>query len=351
MLKILEKKRVLVAMSGGVDSSVSAALLKKAGFQVAGVFLRCYEQGGCGTIEDLSMARLASDKIGIPFYVFDFRKEYKNKVIDYFIKGYASGKTPNPDIVCNSEIKFNLLFKKAMALGFDYLATGHYANIKKHGKKLRILKGKDPNKDQSYFLYALNPEVLPKLIFPVGKYMKKDVRGIAKKFGLPNAKRKDSQGICFIGKVKLYDFLKDFLPPRQGKIIDDKGDILGKHKGFYYYTIGQRKGLNLSGGPYYIYKTDSKKNIVFVTKKKSKLDKKEVFISDLKWFSDKGPDLPLRVNAKIRYRHKGASARLIKKSNSKFLLVFNKPQWAIAPGQSAVFYKGNELLGGGIICN
>jgi len=348
MAKEKKKKKVLVAISGGVDSSVSAGLLKEAGFEVSGAFLRCYEQGGCGTIDDLLMARLAADKIGIPFYVFDFRKEYKKRVIDYFIKGYASGKTPNPDIMCNSEIKFNLLFKKAMALGFDYLATGHYANIEKRKGKAWILKGKDPNKDQSYFLYALNPEVLGKLIFPVGKYMKKEVRKIAKKFGLPNAERKDSQGICFVGKVKLYDFLKDFLPPKPGKIIDDKGQVLGKHKGFYYYTIGQRKGLDLPGGPYYIYETDHKKNIVFVTKDKRKLDKKEITVTDLKWLAGKEPKFPLRINAKIRYRHKGANAKLIK-TGKKFHMVFNKPQWAIAPGQSTVFYKGNELLGGGII--
>lgn len=337
-------------MSGGVDSSVAAALLKRSGYDVTGVFLRCYETEGCRTFEDLSMARLAARKIGIPFYTFDFRQEYKKRVIDYFVKSYAEGLTPNPDIICNKEIKFGLLFEKAMSLGFDYLATGHYARLRREiqnpKSQIQILKGKDLNKDQSYFLYRVATDVLRNVVFPIGDYKKTQVRKLAKKFGLPNADKPDSQGICFVGKVKLEDFLKKFIPPKRGEIVDGNGRIVGFHKGAHYFTIGQRRGLRLAGGPYYVLEKDVQKNILVVTKRKRDLLKREAVLRDVVWLGGK---LPQKINVKIRYRHPGAPATLYKIQDTKYKILFSKPQFAVAPGQSAVFYKREQLLGGGII--
>ncbi len=333
-------------MSGGVDSSVAAALLKKAGFEVAGAFLKCWQadkENYCSTDEDQRIARLVANKIGIPFYTFDFTREYKEKVIDYFIKEYARGKTPNPDIICNQEIKFGILLKKATALGFHFLATGHYARVEAVKDRIKLLKGRDKNKDQSYFLYALKPKVLKKIMFPVGGCKKDEVRKMAKVFNLPNADKKDSQGICFVGKVKLIDFLKEYLPPKKGKILLKDGKVIGEHQGFYYYTIGQRKGLHLSSGPYFVLKINPKNNTLIVSRDEKDLYKKELKAKRINWLNK--PKLPIKVTAKIRYRHKGAKAKLY----SGGRLVFEKPQMAIAPGQSVVFYKGEELLGGGII--
>ncbi|MBI2625201.1 MAG: tRNA 2-thiouridine(34) synthase MnmA [Candidatus Nealsonbacteria bacterium] len=345
-------KKILVAMSGGVDSSVAAALLKRAGFNVAGAFLRCYETPGCPALEDLGVARLAAAKIGIPFYVFDFRKEYKKKVIGYFVSGYKKGLTPNPDIMCNKTVKFGLLFEKAMALGFDYLATGHYARLEEKGGKIKLLKGKDPNKDQSYFLYAVKPEFLKRVIFPVGDKKKAEVRKLAKKFGLPNAQRPDSQGICFVGRVRLGDFLDQYIKPKTGKVRLFLGNgeykEIGEHQGAHYFTIGQRQGLGLGGGPYFVLGTDVKKNFVTVTKNEKDLCRKEIIISGLSWISGE-PKFPLRATVKIRYRHKGGTATIYKMPDAKYRILFQKPQRAIAKGQSAVFYKGSQLLGGGLI--
>lgn len=346
------KNRVIVAMSGGVDSSVSAALLKKAGFDVTGMFMKCWSADdpfgeNCTSTDDERMARLAAIRIGIPFYSVNLVKEYKEKVVKYLLNGYKKGITPNPDVMCNKEIKFGLFFEKAMDLGADFVATGHYAQIVQKDKKYKILAGKDPNKDQSYFLSFINPKLLPKILFPIGEYKKTEVRKMAQKFGLPNAARKDSQGVCFVGKINFAEFLKQYIKTKPGKIVDLDGTVLGEHDGAYYYTIGQRKGIGLSGGPYYVVDTNLKKNLVIVSKDEKDLYKSEVKVKNLNWFSK-----PTKqgISASIRYRQSPAPGTFfIDKFGKGGKLVFNQPQRAITPGQLAVLYQGEQMLAGGII--
>ena len=335
-------------MSGGVDSSVSAALLKKAGFDVTGMFMKCWSAQdpfgeNCTATDDERMARLAAAKIGIPFYSINLIKEYRQRVVQYLLDGYKKGITPNPDIMCNKEIKFGLFFDKAMELGVDYVATGHYARVHKGS----IFMAKDQNKDQSYFLSFIKPEVLDKVMFPIGDYTKPEVRKLAKKFGLPNAERKDSQGICFVGKVDFVDFLKEYIPVRQGNIVDTQGNILGQHEGAVYYTIGQRKGLGLAGGPYFVVDKDIKKNTVTVSKNEDHLLQKEVRLKNLNWFVEPKQDL---VHARIRYRQKPAAGTFrIGKSVTAGKLIFDSPQRAITSGQMAVLYQGDQMIAGGVI--
>lgn len=332
-------------MSGGVDSSVAALLLKRQGFKVAGGYMKCwdYDAVECTGAEDEKMARLAAAHIGIPFYVFDFRKDYKKKVFDYFLKEYKTGRTPNPDVMCNRYIKFGLFLEKAMEQGFDYVATGHYARVRQ-GK---LLKGKDENKDQSYFLAFVKPDVLDKVIFPLGNYTKTQVREIAKRANLPNAERPDSQGLCFVGEVKMESFLKKYIKPKPGLIVDEDGKKLGSHQGIWFYTIGQRKGIELPGGPYYVLDKDVKKNILIVTKNEKNLLKKELTATNLSWLLGKAPAKKSRVRVMIRYRQEPASATLLVSSPAK--VIFSRAQRAITPGQAVVFYKRGELLGCGII--
>ncbi len=347
-------KKVIIAMSGGIDSSVAAALLKKTGFDVIGVFMKfwaekdkdglVYVQNRCCTPESEKRARAVADKLDIPFYVFNFEKEFKKKVVDYFLKNYKLRLTPNPCVVCNKEIKFKLLWKKVMALEADYIATGHYA--RKKDKKL--LKGIDKEKDQSYFLWQLDQRILKKILFPVGDYTKTEVRKLAKRFKLPVLNIPESQEICFI-QTTINDFLKKHLKAKPGRIINDKGKIIGKHSGLHFYTIGQRKGIKLPEGPFYVLDKDIKRNLLIVTKNEKDLYKKELFVKNINWISD--VRFPLRVMVKIRYRHKPALAIISRQKNNSVKVVFSKPQRAITPGQSVVFYKGQEVLGGGIILN
>ncbi|MDD5032580.1 MAG: tRNA 2-thiouridine(34) synthase MnmA [Candidatus Pacebacteria bacterium] len=350
MKKIVKKLKVFVAMSGGVDSSVSAALLKKQGYDVYGVFIKgWYPQGiPCDWRNDRRDAMRVAAKLDIPFYTFDFEKEYKKWVIDYMIREYKAGRTPNPDIMCNKHVKFDAFLKKALKMGADMIATGHYVKIQ--NSKLKI--SKDKNKDQSYFLWTLKQEQLKHCLFPVGGYEKTEVRKVAEKFSLPVAKKPDSQGLCFVGEFKLEDFLKKYIKPKPGKIIDEKGKVLGEHKGIHYYTIGQRQGLNLAAGiPYYIVEKDVKKNILVVASGKNEKDfyRKEVKISDVNWILEKQPSVSKKYLARIRYRQPLQKCRIIKISGSKIKVSFVQPQRAVAPGQSLVLYDKNELLGGGII--
>ncbi len=355
-------------MSGGIDSSVAAALLKKEGFCVIGVFMKFWAeqdndglvrvQNRCCTPESEKRARAVADKLGIPFYVFNFKKEFKKKVVDYFLKNYKLGLTPNPCVVCNKEIKFKLLWKKITALEADYIATGHYARIqktknKKQRTECKLLKGIDKEKDQSYFLWQLDQRILKKILFPVGNYTKTKVRKLAKRFKLPVLDISESQEICFV-QTTINDFLEKHLKTKPGGIINDKGKIIGNHSGLHFYTIGQRKGIKLPGGPYYVLDKDTKKNILIVTKNEKDLYKKELFAKNINWISD--VRFPLKVMAKIRYRHKPGSAIISRQKNDEIKVVFSKSQRAITPGQSVVFYlprrqAGNvqELLGGGII--
>jgi tRNA-uridine 2-sulfurtransferase len=344
-----KKKKVFVGMSGGVDSSVAAALLTRAGFDVVGIYMKCWTQGAlCTTKEDERSARLAASHLAIPLYVLNFIEEYKQKVVEYMLKGYQQGITPNPDIMCNREIKFGLFFNKAMQLGADFVATGHYARIKKTNTGCALLKGKDQEKDQSYFLAMVEPETLRRVLFPIGDYQKSQVRAYAKKIGLPNAQRKDSQGICFVGKVQIGDFLRLHLPQKVGSIVLSDGKVLGEHDGAHYFTIGQRQGLGLSGGPYYVAKKDIVANTLVVSKEEQDVLTSEVLVQGINWLVpfEKGME---GISAKFRYRQKDVSVLIEQKGKDCVLAKPSVPQRAITPGQFAVFYRGDQLLGGGVI--
>jgi len=388
-------------MSGGVDSSVAAALLKKQGYDVIGVFMKNWSQDfaapksgrrstelseprsgagaspsrtgrgdfGCTWVEDAEDARKVAKVLDISFYVWNFEKEYYEKVVEYFLREYAAGRTPNPDVMCNREIKFKLFLDKALSLGADYVATGHYARIKKlritnyelkanpqsairNPKIYQLRKGIDPAKDQSYFLYTLKQEQLAKILFPIGEYKKSKVRQIAKKFGLPNYAKKDSQGICFIGKINVREFLKEKIPAVAGEIVATSGQVIGQHDGLPYYTIGQREGMGLGGdGPYYVVNKDFETNRLFVSNDQNdpQLWKKEFTITDVSWVGNV-PEFSLEAGVSIRYHHLNYPAVISKQeTENRLKIVFDQPQRAITPGQAAVIYQGDELLGGGVI--
>ena len=363
------EKRVICAMSGGLDSSVAAALLKRASFDVIGVFMKFWseprEDGLIGNInrccapEAEIRARKVAKILKIPFYVFDFSKEFKERIVDYFLDGYEKGITPNPCVVCNKEIKIGLLLEKALSLDADYVATGHYArkiqnskfkmqNENSKCKIFKLLRAKDKNKDQSYFLWMLNQEQLKRILFPIGDYTREEVENLARKFKLPVLGIKKSVEICFI-QTTVSDFLRKYLKEKPGKIVDTEGKILGEHKGLWFYTIGQRKGIGLSGGPWWVLDKDLKKNFLIVTKNEKDLLKKELICKNVNWISGKGPKLPIKVKAKIRYKSNFAKATICPAKNKVYKVIFEESQRAITPGQSAVFYKGEEVLGGGII--
>lgn len=456
-----KSKKVFVAMSGGVDSSVAALLLKQQGYDVTGVFMKCYNLDGCAD-RDAADARRVAAKLKIPFYVWDFEKEYKKRVVKYMIDGYRNGITPNPDVMCNKEIKFGMFLERALKLGADYIATGHYVRLNKKvlrkqhnfppagkfaslspqhfslsnsGSKTKLLglrdvsqnrfvsdisryvsdkmsrrqielglrrsqsaegqdrllplekqdgrfwreytergecsfsllQAKDKNKDQSYFLWTLTQKQLQYCLFPVGCYTKSEVRAIAKKAGLPTAKKKDSQGICFLGDISLFDFLATKLPRRRGAIITTDGIKIGKHEGAWFYTIGQRHGLNLNEKnialhkkgktetkPHYVVGKDIKKNILIVAEgeKDTALFRREVTLVDVNIADPKlasKKNFHIAVHARVRYRQPLFSA-VLKRAEKKVILRFQKPQKFVAEGQSAVFYSvRGTVLGGGII--
>ncbi len=343
-------RKVVVAMSGGVDSSVAAALLKEQGFGVVGVHLKFWTQDGkenrCCSTESENRARLVAKKLEIPFYIFNFGKEFKKRVVDYFLEEIKAGRTPNPCVVCNKEIKFGLLLKKALSLEADFIATGHYACLKRVSGRIALLKGKDRNKDQSYFLWQLSQKQLSCVLFPVGGYTKAQVRRLAKKFKLPVAEIPESMEICF-APAGINSFVKRYLKAKPGDIVDTREKVIGRHSGLAYYTIGQRKGIKLPGGPYFVFSKDENRNCLIVTKNKKDLFKKEVIFRDQNWISGKAPKFPIKVMAKIRYGQKAASATIKGKNSAVFL----KPQQAVTPGQSVVFYSNSEILGGGVIIN
>lgn len=360
MVKKVKPQKVLVAMSGGVDSSVSAALLKEAdGFDVIGVFMKFWlapnenalegKWNRCCSREAEKRARLVASKLKIPFYVLNFENEFKKRIVDYFLKGYKNGITPNPCIVCNKEVKFGLLLKKARQLGAKFIATGHYARIEEGKDGIRLIRAKDKEKDQSYFLWKLNQKQLSHILFPVGGYTKNEVRKMSKKFKLKLSGVLESQDVCFV-KPTTNDFLKRYLKTKPGKIVNTGEKIIGEHQGLWFYTIGQRKGINLSGGPFYVTGKDLKKNLLIVSKNKKDLYKREIIVKNVNWISGKAPKLPIKVKIKIRYRHRAANAIISKIKNKEYKLQFKTAQKAVTPGQSAVFYKKNQVLGGAIIC-
>lgn len=350
---IRKPKKVLVAMSGGVDSSVAAALLKREGFDVIGVFMKLADLSSFR--EGEKRAKKVAQILKIPLLSLDCKKKFKKEIINYFLREQKSGLTPNPCVVCNKKIKFGLLLKKAHGLGADYLATGHYVRkqeTRNSKKKIeyKLLTGKDKEKDQSYFLWQLNQNQLKRILFPVGNHTKTEVKKLAKKFNLPVFNILESQEICFI-PTKANEFLVKNVKPKPGKIITKEGKIIGRHQGLCFYTIGQRRGIKLSGGPFYVLDKDLKKNNLIVTKNKKDLYKKELSAKNINWISGKEPKLPLKIKAKIRYRHQPVIATITSRAKSKtYSVEFKKEQRAITPGQSLVFYMGQELLGGGIIC-
>lgn len=332
-----ERKKVAVAFSGGVDSSVSAFLLKEKGFDVLAVFMKLFDSG-----DSEKRARSLAESMNIPFKAIDLRKEFKKKVIDYFISSYEKGLTPNPCVVCNKDIKFGIFLEKMEKMKADFFATGHYAKVINRRGVFHLSRPKDLKKDQSYFLYRLSQKQLSRIIFPLASYNKEEVRSIARKNKIKSVDFLESQEACFI-KGSTDDFLKEKLGERKGEIVDKKGNVLGKHKGVHFYTIGQRKGIGLSGGPYFVIKKNVKKNQLIISDNEKDLLSREVFFKNVSWISGE-PLLPTRIKAKIRYGQKMASGKL-----SKISFVFDKPQKSATPGQSIVFYKGSELIGGAII--
>ncbi|MFH1246467.1 MAG: tRNA 2-thiouridine(34) synthase MnmA [Candidatus Liptonbacteria bacterium] len=371
-------KTVFVAMSGGVDSSVAALLLKKQGYDVVGVFMRCYNLDGCAE-RDAEDARRVAEHLKIPFYTWDFKKEYKDRVVDYMVRGYRAGLTPNPDVMCNREIKFGLFLDKARAMGADYIATGHYVRLEKKRHSVShfsrsaksawpinaLYSARDTNKDQSYFLWSLTQNDLKYCLFPLGKLLKPEVRKIAARAGLPTAAKKDSQGICFLGKVSVEDFLKEYIPARRGDIVTVTGEKIGEHEGAYFYTIGQRHGLNLQQknrllGVHgnidtkanYVAAKDIKKNKLVVAEGEfnEALFHKKISLVEMNFISPRpGANSEVSAMARVRYRQPLGKA-ILKVRGKKGTLTFAVPQKFVAEGQSAVWYsKAGEMLGGGII--
>lgn len=356
MSQINRKTNIIVALSGGVDSAVSAALLVKQGFKVTGVFMKNWSgedfslKSDCPWEVDQDDAEKVCKTLGIPFKSVNFEKQYREIIVKYFFNEYSNGRTPNPDVLCNKEIKFKLFLDYARQSGADLIATGHYARIRKDGNAYALLKGIDQNKDQSYFLHRLNQEQLSKSLFPIGGLHKSEVRKLADEFKLPNSTKKDSQGICFIGKIDVQDFLRENIKVKTGDIIDiDTKEIIGKHDGVMFYTIGQREGIGIGGAgkPYYVVSKDSLKNVLYVANGKdhSALFNKIVKFEDIHWINSE-EKTHRTISASIRYRHK-PSAGFINIESNQF--IFEEPQRAITPGQSIVFYDNELCLGGAII--
>lgn len=339
-------KTVVVGMSGGVDSSVSAFLLKQAGYQLIGLFMKNWEEEGpCQAGRDFEDVARVCDQLEIPYYSVNFVKEYRESVFSQFLADYKAGLTPNPDVLCNREIKFKIFLEKAFALGADFLATGHYCQL---DEQSRLLRGKDPDKDQSYFLHAVKREAFCKALFPIGHLMKKEVRKLAREQGLATAEKKDSTGICFIGKRDFKPFLSQFLGTKPGHFETLSGEVVGQHEGAFFYTLGQRKGMGLGGegDAWYVVGKDLKRNAVIVERGADHpaLFRKEVRAQKLAWVAEE-PSYPLKCTAKVRYRQKDTPCTL----DAFGKAVFEEPQRAATPGQSIVFYSGDLCLGGGII--
>lgn len=352
-------KRVFVGISGGVDSSVSAHLLKQAGFQVEGVFMKNWENdeddATCPIATDLTDAEIICEQLDIPLRVINFSDDYWQAVFSHFLSEYQKGRTPNPDILCNREIKFKAFLNYAKSQGANFIATGHYARLDKKDSSIRLLKGLDPNKDQSYFLYALSQSQLQDVLFPVGDLEKTMVRDLAKKIGLKTHDKKDSTGICFIGEKKFKQFLSNYLPAKRGNIETVAGDIVGTHDGLMFYTIGQRQGLQIGGIkgkaelPWYVADKDIKRNVLIVVQGEHPLlYRQTLFAKEVNWIAGAAPTTE-NLTAKTRYRQADQTCTLKKQDEGTYQVIFAQPQRAVTPGQSIVFYDGECCLGGGII--
>ena len=352
---------MIVGLSGGVDSAVTAILLKNQGYHVEAVFMQNWNDpgdNGCSVPQDLHDAQAVCDFLKVKLHTVNFSTQYWEKVFQYFLNEYAACRTPNPDVLCNKEIKFRAFLDHAKSLGADFIATGHYAQRATHNNKELLLKGVDKSKDQSYFLYLLNQEQLAATLFPIGTLTKQKVRKLAEIAGLPNYAKKDSTGICFIGERKFKNFLSEYLLIRPGDIITTENKIVGRHDGLMFYTIGQRQGLGIGGqknsseAPWYVAIKDQKNNTLVITQNKEhpELYAKKLTCDQIHWIADEKPEFPLECTAKIRYRQHDQNCVVTLTDNREQLSVeFSTPQWAITPGQSIVFYQDEECLGGGII--
>ena len=354
-------KTVVIGMSGGVDSAVSAYLLKKAGFEVIGLFMKNWEDDDdteyCSSRQDFLDAASAADVIGIDLEAVNFTKEYKEHVFADFLREYSAGRTPNPDVLCNAEIKFNAFLDHAMAMGADHIATGHYARVRETERGFELLRGTDGTKDQSYFLHRLNQSQLSKAVFPVGGMNKTEVRALARELGLPVANKKDSTGICFIGERPFREFLNRYLPTHPGPIKRDDGKVIGEHMGLSFYTLGQRKGIGIggsregSGKPWFVARKDLKTNTLWVVQGHDHpwLKTDALRAVHTSWVAGTPPRLEDAVTVKTRYRAPDGSCRIAAAAGDTIDLIFPEPQWAATPGQSAVLYQGDMCLGGGFI--
>lgn len=357
MNKLPHETRVVIGMSGGVDSSVAAMLLKKQGYDVIGIFMKNWddtdENGVCTATEDYNDVIEVCNQIGIPYYAVNFEKQYWEKVFTYFLDEYRAGRTPNPDVMCNKEIKFKAFLEHAMALGADYVATGHYARVAYIDGEYKMLRGVDDNKDQTYFLNQLGQDQLSKTMFPLGELKKPQIREMAKEAGLATAAKKDSTGICFIGERNFKDFLSNYLPAQPGKMQTLSGEVKGKHDGLMYYTIGQRHGLGIGGNgdPWFAVGKNLKENILYVEQgfHNELLYGDEVFATNVSWVSDKPKEKEFACTAKFRYRQadNGVTVQIVDENTIRILC--DEPIRAITPGQAVVFYDGDECLGGATI--
>ena len=354
----MEKGRVIVGLSGGVDSSAAALLLKEQGYEVVGVFMKNWdekdENGVCTATEDREDAMRVADRLGIPCYTVNFTKEYWDRVFSYFLEEYRQLRTPNPDILCNTEIKFKAFLEFALGMDAGYLATGHYARLDRSGGRLRLLRAMDAGKDQTYFLAGLKEEQLQNVLFPIGSLQKKEVRRIAAEAGLATAGKKDSTGVCFIGERNFEKFLMDFLPANPGDIVGLDGRVLGRHDGLMYYTIGQRKGLGIGGKDFgtgeswFVVGKDLKNNLLIVQQGEHEELYSTSLVCGRIGFISKRPEKSFRCTAKFRYRQPD-QAVTVDLDGSGCRIVFDEPQRAVTKGQWAVLYEGEECLGGGEI--
>ncbi|TET26005.1 MAG: tRNA 2-thiouridine(34) synthase MnmA [Dehalococcoidia bacterium] len=351
------EKKVVVAMSGGVDSSVAAAILKEEGYQVIGITMQVWPPdkgaafGGCCGVDAIEDAKKVAYNLGIPHYVLDFRDIFAEKVIADFCRQYSLGRTPNPCIRCNQYLKFDVLLKRAGGLGADFVASGHYARVEKDGSRYLLKKGVDRNKDQSYFLYTLTQPQLEHTLMPLGSLTKGEVRGIASKLGLPVATKVESQEICFIPDDNYADFVRECLPRsvKSGPVLNRRGEVLGEHRGIPFYTVGQRKGLGIAARePLYVTAIVPGRNAIVVGSK-DEVYHKELIAGELNWISQGSLSEPIAARAKIRYRHQEAAAEIIPLEGGRVGARFKEPQMAITPGQAVVFYLGDSVLGGGTI--
>ncbi len=357
MEKSPKDTRVVVGMSGGVDSSVAALLLKQQGYDVIGIFMKNWddtdENGVCTATEDYNDVIRVCNQIGIPYYAVNFEKQYWDKVFTYFLDEYKAGRTPNPDVMCNKEIKFKAFLEHALNLGADYLATGHYAQVEYRDGEYKMLRGLDENKDQTYFLNQLNQDQLKRVMFPIGSLEKSKVREIAKEADLATATKKDSTGICFIGERDFKEFLSNYLPAQPGAMETLDGEVKGKHDGLMYYTIGQRHGLGIggSGDPWFVVGKDLKRNVLYVGQgfHNEKLYSDSISAVNVSWVSDKEVAQEFECTAKFRYRQADNAVTVQILEDGNVNVVFKEPIRAVTPGQAVVFYNGDECLGGGTI--